>query len=134
MKNVNSKWTIYAAILAVVISTIALSSSANAGDTITKQDWSEQMTTLTPNTLCAMKYLQGCYSITEDECIDEVMRATKICLKKHESKMPAVLKQPKDGEKWGNIIGECTGDTAETQISINHKKNPAKCNIKDYTK
>ncbi|MCG6552249.1 MAG: hypothetical protein L7F77_07975 [Candidatus Magnetominusculus sp. LBB02] len=132
MKNTSIKRVVYVVALVVFASIAALASNAVAGDTIKKEQWIDSMTTLAPNTLCATKYLQQCYSISEDECIEEVMRAAKICLKKNEAKMPAVFNQPKDGEKWGEIVGECTGDAAETQISIKHKKNPAKCNIKDY--
>jgi len=39
--------------------------------------------------------------------------AARVCLKKYKSEIPELLNQPKDGTRWGVIIGECAGNSFE---------------------
>jgi hypothetical protein len=105
-----------------------ISSLLFAQTIITKAQFTEHMKTALPNVFCAEnQYFRKCFKVSEDECIKEAVRATKVCIASMESDMPAKLQQPKDGESWGTKLGTCAGSNYE--VSLNKKKIDSKdCN------
>jgi hypothetical protein len=85
------------------------------------------MKTALPNAFCAERqYFRKCFKISEDICIKEALRATKVCLASMEDELPAQIHQPADGQKWGGKLGKCAGTAFETSL-INNKVNSADC-------
>jgi hypothetical protein len=113
--------------LILVISSVSLHAKEKEV-IIDKKLFVDSMKTALPNAFCnEAQYFRKCYNITEDECIKEAMRATKVCLISMEGKMPAKFRQPKDGSEWGSKIGACSGTNYET--SLRSKKISSKeCN------
>jgi len=94
-----------------------LGSPAQAGQTVTKAKFMEVMKTALPSAFCKDKmYFRQCFKITEDECIQEALRDTKICLTSEAGKLPDILNQPQDGQKYGREIGSCAGATFSTTL------------------
>lgn len=70
------------------------------------------MKTALPTAFCAEGTpFRTCFKVTQEQCEDAAASAVRICLKKFQSQIPAKLKQPRDGEKWGQKVGECTGNS-----------------------
>lgn len=100
-------------------------SSANA--TITREEWMDGMAGALPAVFCEPSmYFRQCFSVTEDECIEAALRATKVCLAKNREKIPPTLRQPDDGKIWGTVIGGCAGTTYEISLG-DLKKNSPQC-------
>jgi len=82
--------------------------TANAGE-VSKEVWMNGISTALPTTFCQSKqYFRQCFEVTQIECEETAMSATRICLEKHKIKIPNVLKL-KDSQHWGGIIGRCAG-------------------------
>lgn len=92
--------------------------TAHAADTVVaKSVWLEAMKTLIPNSFCAEKqYFRTCFKVTEDQCIQESARATKVCISTLADQMPAELHQPDDGKAWGTKLGQCVGQAYEISL------------------
>jgi hypothetical protein len=105
-----------------------LLSHANAADVvITKAQFLDAMKTGLANAFCADKtYFRKCFNVSEDECIKEALRSTKVCAASLESQIPEKLHQPDDGRKWGAEIGKCTGRTYELGL-VKKKSGAADC-------
>jgi hypothetical protein len=94
---------------------------------VPKAEWIETMKTALPTAFCAEGTpFRACFEVTQEECEDAAASAARICLKKFQSRIPAKLKQPADGEKWGQKVGECAG-TSYASALAKKKKNAKEC-------
>ena len=85
---------------------------------VAKAEWIETMKTALPTGFCAEGTpFRTCFMVTQEECEDAAASAVRLCLKKFQSQIPPKLKQPKDGEKWGQKVGECTGNSYAAALS-----------------
>src|SRR5512139_2364684 len=88
---------------------------------VAKAEWVETMKTALPTAFCVEGTpFRTCFKVTQEECEDAAASAVRLCLKKFQSQIPAKLKQPQDGEKWGQKVGECTGSSYAA--ALNKKK------------
>jgi hypothetical protein len=102
----------------ITITALALSASvakpADAETVVAKSTWMEAMKTAIPNVFCSGKgvsrYFRECFKVTEDQCLEAALRATKVCLLSLADEIPQELHQPDDGRSWGNKLGKCAGD------------------------
>lgn len=95
---------------------------------VTKDDWINGMTTALPAYFCkADEYFRQCFKVTQAECEETALSATRICLAQNKDKIPARLKQPEDGTKWGTVIGSCAGQAYEIALQMKRINN-SKCN------
>jgi hypothetical protein len=98
---------------------------ANAVE-VSREDWMNGMTTALPAYFCkADQYFRQCFDVTQVECEETALSTTRVCLAKNKSKIPARLKQPEDGTRWGTVIGSCAGSNYEIVLQkkrINNKK------------
>ena len=77
---------------------------------VSRADWIETMKTALPTAFCAEGApFRTCFTVTQEECEDAAASATRVCLKKFQRQIPARLKQPEDGTKWGQKVGVCVG-------------------------
>jgi hypothetical protein len=116
--NIKGRWimdSIRGGIL-VVIFVLLISASANSGE-VSKEVWINSMSTALPNAFCQPdQYFRQCFDVSQAECEETAMSATKMCLQKYKDKIPNTLIQPKDGAYWGRIVGSCAGETYETTL------------------
>jgi hypothetical protein len=89
--------------------------------------WMEGMKSVLPSLFCKQgSYFRECFRISEQECEDEAIRVTRVCV---DSKRADLLKNFKaeEGKMWGEKVGECAGSSFE--ISLEKKKiESPKCN------
>jgi hypothetical protein len=86
------------------------------------------MSTALPAYFCQpSQYFRQCFRVAASECEEVAASATRVCLDKHKADIPAVLVQPKDGTRLGNLIGSCAGGTYEVVLAKKRLSN-AKCN------
>lgn len=109
------------------------STCSQAADVIIpKSQFVESMKTALPNAFCSEKmYFRKCFKISEDVCLSEAIRATKVCVMSMNSDMPEKFHQPVDGTTWGSKVGECAGKNFEISL-IKSKVDSADC--KDIAK
>ena len=102
-------------------------STANA-EQVSKTAWINAMSTALPTAFCQPhQYFRQCFDVTQIECEETALSATRICLQKHKAKIPNVLNQPNDGAQWGSIVGSCAGETYENVLR-EHRVNSNVCN------
>jgi hypothetical protein len=95
---------------------------------VSKAEWIEGMKTAIPAAFCSSsQYFRQCYSVTSNECEEATVSATRNCLAKYNTEIPAILVQPEDGTRMGEIIGQCVGYTYADNFAARHISN-AKCN------
>ncbi len=83
-----------------------------------KEVWIEEMSTVLPVAFCQSgSFYRQCFSVTAARCEEVAMSAARICLSKHKNEIPDSLRQPRDGEHWGNIVGNCTGTAYALTLS-----------------
>lgn len=93
---------------------------------VTKKAWMNSMLINMSAYACEPTgYYRSCYELTQDECLDKAIDVTEICLKKHDSQIPEQIVQPRDGKKYGTMVGECFGDRF-TSPYIKKKRLPPK--------
>ena len=86
------------------------------------------MVTALPVAFCApAQYFRQCFSVSAVECEETSASAVRVCLAKYDADIPALLVQPKDGTRAGQIVGECAGNAYEVTLSKSRISN-AKCN------
>ena len=108
--------------LILILSILLVSSPALIADEVSKDYWVDSMKTALPTTFCqSMHFFRQCFDVNEDQCIETAALATKICLHKYINQIPDILNQPKDGAKWGNIIGQCAGENYHATLSRKFK-------------
>lgn len=90
---------------------------------VPKERWMDQMVTVLPTILCRPEgFFRSCYPLSEQQCLEMGVRSTKACLIKLETQFPAAFQQPNEGEKWGKMVGSCTGETMEAALPAESKK------------
>ena len=98
------------AFLVVFALTLGLSATLQAEE-VSKERWTEAMQRDLPTTFCkSVEFFQKCFDINEEQCIQAASLASRICLHNYTTRIPDVLRQPKDGAKWSNIVGQCVGE------------------------
>ena len=96
-----------------IIFLLLTSASANPEE-VSKDVWIDSMSTVLPTAFCQPdQYFRQCFDISQTECEETAISATRICLQKYKDKIPNILIQPKDGAYWGRIIGSCAGEAYE---------------------
>lgn len=94
---------------------------------VSKAEWIDTMKTALPTAFCAEGTpFRTCFEVTQEECEDAAASAVRLCLKKLQSKIPAKLQQPRDGEKWGQKVGECAGNSYTAALA-KKKLNTKEC-------
>jgi hypothetical protein len=104
------------------------STSTSTANEVSKDDWINSMSTELPAYFCyADQYFRQCFNVTQAECEETALSTIRICLAQNKDKIPARLRQPIDGTKWGAIIGNCAGSAYE--ITLQKKRlNNSECN------
>ena len=125
-----------AMVVALVFPLTQAAGTVHAADNVVaKSAWMETMKTVLPNVFCngkgASRYFRECFNVTEDQCIQEALRAVKVCLLSIADEIPAELRQPDDGRTWGSKLGRCAGKGYEMSL-IKSRVDSAEC--KDATK
>ncbi len=92
---------------------------------VKKEVWINSMSTGLPVVFCnSSQPFRKCFSITAEECEETAVSAARICLNKYRSQIPEILIQPKDGTRWGGIVGACTGNAYATSLKSKRIKSP----------
>ncbi len=113
------------ALLGVIVSTLPLVAH---GAEIDKSDWMNQMVKVLPATFCKPEqYFRQCFKVTAKECEEMATSVTKSCLDKYRDKIPDVMVQPRDGGRWGGVVGGCAGGAYENNL-WSKRINNEKCN------
>ena len=100
----------------VVIFVVLISATANPGE-VSKEAWIDSMSTALPTAFCQPdQYFRQCFDVSQTECEETAMSATRVCLQKYKDKIPNTLTQPKDGAYWGRIVGSCAGEAYEMTL------------------
>ena len=111
----------------LVIFVLLVSASAHSQE-VAKDVWIDKMSTVLPTAFCQTdQYFRQCFDVSQIECEETAISATRICLQKYKDKIPDVLVQPKDGSYWGRIIGSCAGEAYEMTLQKKRISNK-KCN------
>ena len=88
----------------------------------------DSMSTVLPTVFCqANQYFRQCFDVSQAECKETALSATRVCLQKYKDKIPDTLVQPKDGTYWGRIVGSCAGEAYELTLRKKRIGNQ-KCN------
>jgi hypothetical protein len=113
---------------------IMIASTSVMANEVSKDDWINGMSTALPAYFCkADQYFRQCFNVTQIECEETALSATRICLARNKEKIPLRLRQPEDGAKWGTGIGRCAGTAYE--IALQKKRiSSSKCNDPDNWK
>lgn len=95
---------------------------------IAKKQWIDHVSTALPIMMCeAGTYFRECFRVSQQKSMEIALSKTRICLKENSGKIPDSLRQPKDGARWGKIVGACAGERYE--ITLKEKRiNSAQCN------
>ena len=110
--------------LAAILSSCTFAQAA----TIEKKTWMDGMSTAIPTLFCApSQYFRKCFAVSATECEETSASAVRVCLAKNKDQIPEVLNQPQDGQRLGNIIGQCAGINYEIALKKKRASDP-KCN------
>jgi hypothetical protein len=94
-----------------------ITSTSIMANEVTMDDWIKGMTTALPDHFCkAEQYFRQCFTVTQSECEKVALSTTKECLAKNKDKIPARLRQPEDGTRWGSVVGACAGEAYEIAL------------------
>jgi len=97
----------------------------SVAEEVSKEIWEEAMKRQLPVTFCqSMEFFRQCFEVNDDQCIEAVSLAARICMHKYTNRIPDVLQQPNDGAKWGNIVGQCVGENYFETMSRKYKDTP----------
>lgn len=107
---------------------VLMASTPGMANEVSKADWINGMTSALPAYFCkAEQYFRQCFKVTQVECEEAALSTTRICLAQYKDKIPASLKQPEDGQKWGTVIGSCAGSAYGVSLQKKGISN-SKCN------
>jgi hypothetical protein len=94
---------------------------------VSKAEWVESMKISLPAAFCqSSQYFRQCFDVSAQECEEVASSATRLCLNKHINDIPQTLVQPRDGSRWGAIVGGCVGQTYEALLITKRTASP-KC-------
>lgn len=100
----------------VVIFVLFTSIAANPEE-VSKDVWIDRMSAALPTAFCQRdQYFRQCFDVSQTECEETAMSATRVCLQKYKDKIPNILVQPQDGAYWGRTIGSCAGEAYEMTL------------------
>jgi len=117
-----------------LLATVLLAAGAEATE-VSKAEWMKAMSTALPAHFCQpTQYFRQCFSVTQSECEQAALSATRVCLEKHKSEIPEVLVQPRDGARLGTIVGSCSGATYESNLIKKRISNASCANPANFTK
>jgi hypothetical protein len=109
--------------MAALLMLLALPAQAEVG----RDAWVDSMSTALPTAFCqSQQYFMQCFKVSQQECVDSATAATRVCLEKNRSKMPAVFTR-EDGRQWGGVVGGCAGEAYEISL-INRRIDSDRCN------
>jgi len=110
---------------------LILIASTSMANEVSRSDWINAMSTVLPVYFCkADQYFRQCFNVTQIECEETALSATRVCLAQNKDKVPAQLQQPNDGAQWGNVIGSCAGSVFEITLK-NKRISNSKCDNPD---
>ena len=108
--------------LILIFNLLLVFSPSAIADEVSKEVWVDAMKSELPTVFChSMHFFRQCFDINEDQCIETASLSTRICLHKYITQIPDVLKQPNDGARWGNIVGQCAGENFHATMSRKYK-------------
>lgn len=88
--------------------------AAPAVDTLPRAQWLGEMGDLLPALFCqGGTYFRSCFETDAAACHKAASHATASCLEAHRDQIPEILRQPQDGQRWGEKIGTCAGTRYE---------------------
>lgn len=96
-----------------LIAGIALLGNSNEtlAEKLDKKTWVKSFKQLFPKEICKSysNIFITPYGIKTADCEKIARKALNYCLDINNRLIPASLEMPKDGAKWGTILGECSG-------------------------
>ena len=88
----------------LVVLIIIIFPSMVYGNSLPKSYWLKEVSKKFPTVFCQMETFNE-----EEKCLIYIKSFTKVCIEYNEEFIPDMLNQPKDGRKWGGILGRCVG-------------------------
>lgn len=83
---------------------------------VPRDAWSAHMESLVPSLFCKDDgYFRSCFRLSPSQCNESATRFTADCLAQYERRIPDVLRQPGDGNRWGQVVGSCAGVLFEAE-------------------
>lgn len=109
---------------------LVLIASLAYAEPVPRAVWVESFKTGFANYICKSgEFFRECFNVTERECLEEALRATKTCLADKGPSLPDPIKLPEEGTKWGSVVGSCAGSAYEIGLKARGKrKESAECN------
>jgi hypothetical protein len=112
----------------LVVIFVLLTSASVHTEEVSKGVWINSMSTALPTAFCQRdRYFRQCFDVSQTECEETAISATRVCLQKYKDKIPNTLIQPKDGTYWGRIVGSCAGEAYEATL-LKKRISSKKCN------
>lgn len=113
----------------VLAALVLVAGSSGAGaQTVDKQAWVTSMRQILPAAFCQEgTYFRSCFTQPLDACHAAANRATAACLTQFDPQIPVQMRQPVDGQAWGQKVGQCAGTLFEVSAKKN-RVNSAICN------
>ncbi len=100
-----------------------------AAQTVSRMDWLVSTMTSLPTAMCqADQYFRQCFGVSEDKCMEVMRLATRSCLDEHEAELPIVFVLPRDGARWGTVVGSCAGSGYEVTLKGRRRNDLKRCN------
>ncbi|MFV0478384.1 MAG: hypothetical protein ACK5ME_11185 [Parahaliea sp.] len=107
---------------------LLLTSTLVQAQEVPKDQWVSAMKDILPTAFCnADAYFRQCFKVDAVKCEEVAVSATRNCLDKYDSQIPASLSQPQDGTRWGTAVGQCAGEAYEVTL-MDKRTSTAKCN------
>jgi len=102
---------------ALLVVLLRVSLSQAPASEVSKEDWIARVRTSLPALFCAEgSYFRSCFTLTPQECEERAASTTRICLSDVQDQIPATLKLPDEGRKWGEKVGRCAGQAFEVSL------------------
>ncbi len=99
-----------------LLSIFILFSNAYAQE-VSKSDWIAYMKSALPSAFCQdEQYYKQCYEVSHSKCILTAGAAVDACIDQEEKNLRDVI-DSSAGQKWGTILGECTGKLFDKELA-----------------
>ncbi len=93
---------------------------------VPKEEWVSHMRSIIPTLFCGSEqYFRQCFDVTVEQCEETMESAARACINNLEAQIPEILVQPQDGNRWGNVIGQCVGASYEQVHKAQHTREAA---------